>query len=182
MSYSVIAMRKRTRLWESSQLAAELPTFLKYNFYNGCKATNQFHKSQNAPVPYPIMHHSEQKCAHFCSEWNIMRFGTGVCWDLWIRSISTLHNMLALHRLYNNNNNNIKHNKTTHIRGTYSHGLEKCWQYKNWYRSVARLKRCVRMMVIFVTEFGIYSSSHNMAVCDTNEQGINSHGIDLFHP
>ena len=25
-------------------------------------------KSHNAPVPYPIMHHSEQKCAYFCSE------------------------------------------------------------------------------------------------------------------
>ena len=27
---------------------------------------DQSHKSHNAPVPYPMMHHSEQKCAHFC--------------------------------------------------------------------------------------------------------------------
>ena len=45
------------------------------------------HKSHNAPVPYPTMHHSEQKCAHFCSEWCIVGYGTGALWDLWIRSI-----------------------------------------------------------------------------------------------
>ena len=28
----------------------------------------QSHKSHNAPVPYLTMQHSEQKCAHFCSE------------------------------------------------------------------------------------------------------------------
>ena len=32
---------------------------------------DQFHKSQNAPVPYPTMLHSEQKCANFCSKWSI---------------------------------------------------------------------------------------------------------------
>ena len=37
--------------------------------------TDQFHKSQNAPVPYPTMVHSEQKCAHFCSEWSIVGHG-----------------------------------------------------------------------------------------------------------
>ena len=26
---------------------------------------SQSHKSHNAPVPYPTMHHSEQECAHF---------------------------------------------------------------------------------------------------------------------
>ena len=26
---------------------------------------------------YPTMHHSEQKCAHFCSERCIVRYGTG---------------------------------------------------------------------------------------------------------
>ena len=30
------------------------------------------HKSQNAPVPYPTILHSEQKCVHFCSEWSIV--------------------------------------------------------------------------------------------------------------
>ena len=32
------------------------------------------HKSYNAHVPYPRMHHSEQKCAHFCSEWCILGY------------------------------------------------------------------------------------------------------------
>ena len=40
------------------------------------------HKSQNALVPYHITLHSEQKCAHFCSEWNIVGFGTCEFWDL----------------------------------------------------------------------------------------------------
>ena len=52
----------------------------------------QFHKSHNAPVPYPTMLHSEQKCAHFCSEWGIVWYGTGAFWDLWIRS--TNHNKM----------------------------------------------------------------------------------------
>ena len=51
---------------------------------------DQFHKSQNALVPYPILLHSEQKCAHFCSEWSIVGYGTGAFWDLWIRSIVAL--------------------------------------------------------------------------------------------
>ena len=33
------------------------------------------------------MLHSEQKCAHFCSEWSIVGYGKGACWDLKIRSI-----------------------------------------------------------------------------------------------
>ena len=33
------------------------------------------------PVPYPTMLHSEQKCAHFCSEWSIMGYGPAF-WDL----------------------------------------------------------------------------------------------------
>ena len=45
------------------------------------------HKSHNAPVPYPTMHHSEQKCAHFCSEWCIVGYETGALWDLWDWSI-----------------------------------------------------------------------------------------------
>ena len=42
-----------------------------------------FHKSQNAPVPYPTMLHSEQKCAHLFSEWNIVGYGTGAFRDSW---------------------------------------------------------------------------------------------------
>ena len=33
------------------------------------------------------MQHSEQKCAHFCSECCIMGYGTGAFWDLWDWSI-----------------------------------------------------------------------------------------------
>ena len=41
------------------------------------------HKSQNAPVPYATTLHSKQRCAHFCSEWSIVGYGTGAFWDLW---------------------------------------------------------------------------------------------------
>ena len=41
------------------------------------------HKSQNTPVPYPTMLHPEQKCAHFCSGWSIVGYGTGAFWELW---------------------------------------------------------------------------------------------------
>ena len=37
------------------------------------------------------MQHSEQKCAHFCSEWCILGYGTGAFWDLWIRSILNIN-------------------------------------------------------------------------------------------
>ena len=48
---------------------------------------NQYHKSHNTHVPYPMMHHSERKWAHFCSEWCIVGSVTGEVWDVWIRSI-----------------------------------------------------------------------------------------------
>ena len=37
----------------------------------------------NVPVPYPTVHHSEQKCAQFYSEWCIVGYGTGASWDFW---------------------------------------------------------------------------------------------------
>ena len=43
---------------------------------------DQYPKSHNEPVPYPTIHHSEQRCAHFCSEWCIVGYVTGVLWDL----------------------------------------------------------------------------------------------------
>ena len=42
---------------------------------------NLLHKSHSAPCP--TMHQSEQKCAHFFSEWCIVRYGTGGLWYLW---------------------------------------------------------------------------------------------------
>ena len=46
-------------------------------------STNPILISHNVPFPDPTIHHSEQKCAHFCSEWWIVGFGTGALWDLW---------------------------------------------------------------------------------------------------
>ena len=43
----------------------------------------QSNKSHNVPVPYPTMHHSEQKCVHFCFDLCIVGYGTGALWDLW---------------------------------------------------------------------------------------------------
>ena len=51
-------------------------------------------KSRNVPVQYPTIHHSEQKCAHFCSELGIVGYETGALWDLWIWSI--VHMVRAL--------------------------------------------------------------------------------------
>ena len=50
-------------------------------------AIDQFHKSQNAPAPYPAMLDSEQRYAYFCSEWSIVGYGTDAFWDLCIMSI-----------------------------------------------------------------------------------------------
>ena len=63
-------------------------------------AIDHFHKSQNAPVPYPRIRHSEQKCAHFCSEWSILGYGTGAFWDLWIRSIGAIAEISYIHLLW----------------------------------------------------------------------------------
>ena len=46
-------------------------------------AVDQIHKSHNALIPDPSMHHSVQKCAHFCSEQCIVVHWTGASWDLW---------------------------------------------------------------------------------------------------
>ena len=54
------------------------------------RLTDQFHKSQNAPVPYysiPRDVPPEQKYAHFCSEWSIVGYGTDAFWDECIWSI-----------------------------------------------------------------------------------------------
>ena len=48
---------------------------------------DQPRKFQNAPVPYPTMLHSEQKCAQFCSEWSIVEYRAGALWELEISLI-----------------------------------------------------------------------------------------------
>ena len=55
---------------------------------HGFTVNGPISQSQNAPVLYLTMLHSEQKCAHFCSEWSIVGYGTGEFWDLLIRSNS----------------------------------------------------------------------------------------------
>ena len=60
--------------------------------------TGLIHKSHNAPVPYPTMHHSEQKCAHFGSEWCIVGYETGTLWDLLDRSIAQDGNACLVYR------------------------------------------------------------------------------------
>ena len=37
----------------------------------------QMSQSHNSTVPYHTIHHSEQQCAHFCSEWLIVRYEVG---------------------------------------------------------------------------------------------------------
>ena len=39
----------------------------------------------------PTIHHSEQTCAHFCSECSIVGYGPGAPWDLWKCSITSHH-------------------------------------------------------------------------------------------
>ena len=55
-----------------------LPKMIWYNSHD------QPRPFQNTPVPYPTMHHSEQKCVHFCSERCIVGYDSGTWWDLWI--------------------------------------------------------------------------------------------------
>ena len=50
----------------------------------------QFRNSRHdIPVSYPTMHHWEQRCAHFCSQWCIVGYGTGALWDLQISCLSS---------------------------------------------------------------------------------------------
>ena len=46
------------------------------------RSIDLIHKSHNALVPYPKMHHSEQKCTHLCSQWCIVGYGKGALRDL----------------------------------------------------------------------------------------------------
>ena len=76
---------------KASNVWTEMETLRKYCDRKGSTRishrtntpTDLINKSHNAPVPYYTMFHSEQKCAHFCCEWSIVGYGTGVFWDLW---------------------------------------------------------------------------------------------------
>ena len=56
---------------------------LASNVYH--RVISQIRKSDIAPVPYPQIYNSEQKCTHFRSELCIV--GTGALWNLWDWSI-----------------------------------------------------------------------------------------------
>ena len=98
----VITSQLMTRQFPISQLnLSRLILLINWGLVThiNLRKTGQFRKSQNAPVPYPTMLYSEQKCAHFCSEWSIVGYAhfcsewinvgyeTGAFWDWWIRSI-----------------------------------------------------------------------------------------------
>ena len=80
------------------------------------------YKSHKAPLLYPIIHHSEQKYAHFCSEWYIVGYGTSALWDLWDWSIisSFAHvmaeNIIMIKMLYKHMCHLVQ---LWHIRGEY---------------------------------------------------------------
>ena len=70
--------RTHARLWHDSRQSLGIISW--YPVLN--MSRDQIHKSNNAPVQYHTMHHSEQKCAHFCSEWCIVGYGQvhyGIC-------------------------------------------------------------------------------------------------------
>ena len=79
------------------------------------KNKKQCHKSQNAPVRYPTVLHSEQKCAHFCSELGIVGYGTGAFWDLWIRWIECWGSVFLPEEIHRPpySNNDILHTSST---------------------------------------------------------------------
>ena len=56
-------------------------------FYGRTEAIGQSHKSYNVPVLHHTMHHSEQKCTHFYSEWCIVGDAMSTLWDLWDWSV-----------------------------------------------------------------------------------------------
>ena len=73
--------------WSHIQRGGQLPQMSHIS-----SGIDQSHKSHTAPVPYPTMHPSEQKCTHFCSEWRIVgmrqvHIGDLILFDLGFDSI-----------------------------------------------------------------------------------------------
>ena len=56
---------------------------------------DQCHKSHNASVKYPTMHHLvTEMCTHVdisLTKWCVVGYGNGALWDLWDRSIGGTH-------------------------------------------------------------------------------------------
>ena len=66
--------------------------FFWLNIFHLFIAINLLHKSHNAPVPYPTMHHFVTEmctCVHISvTKWCIVGYLTDALWDLWDGSIS----------------------------------------------------------------------------------------------
>ena len=109
-------------------------------------AIDLIHKSQNAPVPYPTMLHSEQKCAHFCSKWSIVGYGPGTFWDLWNWSIDMLEYVAEIKwppfrrrhfkRIFLNENSRIalKISRSLSLRGAPINNIPAPVQITAWHR------------------------------------------------
>ena len=67
------------------------PVFPVFNFQNWEKLSKTRKKSgTNLKWVNGVVHGSMEGkviCAHFCSEWSIVGYGTSAFWDLWIKSI-----------------------------------------------------------------------------------------------
>ena len=96
----------------------------------------QLHKSQNAAVPYPTMLHSEQKWAHFCSEWSIVGYGTDVFWDLWIRSIENKSSLVQVMAGHCTGNKQLQKLMISQFFDTYINGSVKYCSISNALASV----------------------------------------------
>ena len=77
-------------MWLISRWLSHETTYIHTTHRSGI---DQSHRSHDALLPYPTTHHSEQKCAHLCSEWCIVGCGTGALWDLWDQSMSLWQNL-----------------------------------------------------------------------------------------
>ena len=107
------------------------------------------HKFQNAPVPYRTMHHSEQKCTHFCCEWCIVGYETGTLWDIWDSSI--MYKVYLIQCAYGFNLLSLCDFSAGHLQALVTHQLHSshcllvvfccldscvtkvcCWQAETW--------------------------------------------------
>ena len=78
--YDVTVMRKRA--WKRRRGGVH---FVAVSMCWGMMSA-LIHTYHNAPLPYLTMHHSKQKCAHFCFEWCNVGYGRGTLWIWPIRT------------------------------------------------------------------------------------------------
>ena len=73
LTYQLISAEFKT--WICNHTLTNLHRFIRWNptIIHPC-IIDQLRKSQNAPEPSSALLHSEQNCAHFCSEWSILGF------------------------------------------------------------------------------------------------------------